>query len=836
LEAALLFGVAAALAPQTACFHLRAETQDIGGGPSGSGSGGSAGAPDSGMGSVGGSSSGPDIILDGGLPDALTVTKMACGDSTKQLSHTPAAGLDISNATGYKPDATVQSKVASIVAAMNKTQLANQMRGPPATSGGQAQFNDLYRTLDDTVGNVKGLMMRDGPRGVQLFGSIYTGPTVGSNLVNTGAGYATAFPVPAACAASWDLDLEYQIGVDLADEVQASGNTMTLSPCVNILRHPAWGRSQETFGEDTFAVGRMGSAYVHGVQQRILACVKHFAANNIEFGRFNQNAEMDDQTLHEVYGRHFEMIIQDAGVACVMAAYNAVNGVKSTVSTTLLTDLLRGTFGFKGFVMSDFWALPNGTAANLMPAQYDAVALAAINAGLDLEAPVNLNFQNAENVATMQQLVTSATRIIAQKVRFNVVTAGQAPAAQGLMAPTSVLGANGITNNDSHVADAERMAEESIVLVKNDNHTLPINRSSVHTIAVIGAAVPWRLSGINLSGTVNFATEVRTGDRGSSRVTSNPAQSVGPADGIGAAAGNGIMVASGTDPNLADNADFVVVVAGMTPADEGEEYTGAGDRTDNMSVPNFSLDGKSGTNAQNDLIAAVAMKNKPMVVVLEGGSAINMPWLSMVSAVVFAYYPGQAGGTALGKLLFGDVNFSGKTTFTWPKSELDEPPFSQGGTSGGTTMMGYYHGYQYFDKMNIAPLYPFGHGLSYTTFRYETILVPCSTVTKHGFVDVQVAVTNIGTVPGNEVSFLFVAYPNTQARRPDKELKGFHRTSAPVMPGQTVLFTIPVRIQDLKYWNTSSNPAGWTVESGPVQLMVGPSSDNLPLQDTITVQ
>src|SRR5215471_2126787 len=443
MKAVRLSILAAALVPLAACFHLRAETEsdDGAGGGSVSGSGGSGGGSGSAMGSMGGSSSEADIILDGGL-DALAVTKMACGDSSKQLSHTPAVGLDISNATGYRPDTTVQSKVRGIVSTMSKTQLANQLRGPPATSGGQAQFNDLYRTLDDTVGNVKGLMMRDGPRGVQLFGSIYTGPTAGSNLVNTGPGYATAFPVPAACAASWDLDLVYQIGVDLADEVQASGNTMTLSPCVNILRHPAWGRSQETFGEDTFAVGRMGSAYVHGVQQHVLACVKHFAANNIEFGRFSQNAEMDDQTLHEVYGRHFEMIIQDAGVACVMAAYNAVNGVKSTVSTSLLTDMLRGTFGFKGFVMSDFWALPNGSAVNLMRAQYDAVALAAINAGLDLEAPVNLNFQNIENVATTQQLVASATRIITQKVRFNLVTPGQGPAAQGLTPPTSTLGAN----------------------------------------------------------------------------------------------------------------------------------------------------------------------------------------------------------------------------------------------------------------------------------------------------------------------------------------------------------------------------------------------------------
>jgi beta-glucosidase len=274
----------------------------------------------------------------------------------------------------------------------------------------------------------------------------------------------------------------------------------------------------------------------------------------------------------------------------------------------------------------------------------------------------------------------------------------------------------------------------------------------------------------------------------------------------------------------------------MTPQDEGEEYTGAGDRTDSSGNPNFSLDAKSGSNVQNNLITAVAAKNKPMVVVLEGGSAINMPWLSSVPAVVMAWYPGQAGGLALGKLLFGDANFSGKLPVTWPKSEADEPPFNQGGITGGTTMMDYYVGYRYFDKNGTMPLFAFGYGLSYTTFKYQFLGIPCSTVAKNGVVDVAVAITNTGPVPGDEVSFLFVSYPSTQARRSVKELKGFHRTSAPVMPGQTVQFTIPLRVADLKYWNTSSNPPGWTVESGPVEVMVGPSSDNLPLKDTMTVQ
>jgi beta-glucosidase len=211
-----------------------------------------------------------------------------------------------------------------------------------------------------------------------------------------------------------------------------------------------------------------------------------------------------------------------------------------------------------------------------------------------------------------------------------------------------------------------------------------------------------------------------------------------------------------------------------------------------------------------------------------------------------AWYPGEQGGTALGRLLFGDVNFSGKLPITWPQHEADEPIFdtansAPGAQTGGSTTMGYYLGYRWFDcagqtgcaAQGTTPLYAYGSGLSYTTFKYEYLGVPCSTVSQHGVVDVQVAVTNTGTVPGTEVSYLFVSYPGTTVRRSMKELKGFHRTKQPIQPGQTVLFTIPLRVQDLKYWNTAGNT--WTVESGPVQIMVGPSSDNLPLMDTLTV-
>ncbi len=795
-----------------------------GGGSGAPSSGASPGGSNSGVPSSGGSSSGGSaggsgnntvvVIADAGPPD---VAKIACMDSTETLPHTP----------GYTPDPTVTAETNTLVNGItSETQLANQMRGTSPGSGDALNYSDIYRTPDDTTNGIKGFLFRDGPRGVNLQESQYG--------LNYGNGYSTAFPVPALRAASWDLDLETQIGSDIGDETLASGNTMILAPVVNILRHPAWGRSQETYGEDSFLLGRFGSAFTEGAQQYVPACAKHYAANNIEDGRATQNATMDDQTLHEIYGRAYEMVVQEGGVACVMAAYNEVNGTKCTQNQVLLTDMLRTTFGFQGFVLTDWWAMQGGQIVS--PAQMlETVAQQGMSAGLDMELPWSLNYSELESFATLQQLQVPVKRIIQQKERFKVLKTGVPTQQLGLKAPSTSLGTNGITGNQAHIADALQSAEEGMVLLKNAQNTLPISRTTVKTIAVIGSAAPWTLTGTKQTGTVNFATDVRLGDLGSSRVSSDPAQEIGPAAGITQAAGAGITVTSGTDASLAADADFVVVVAGLTPEDEGEEYTGAGDWTDSSGTPNFNLDAKAGTMVQNTLITTVAAMNKPMVVVLEGGSAINMPWLDSVPAVVMAWYPGLVGGEALGKLLFGDVNFSGKLPITWPKSEADEPPFNQGGTTGGTTMMGYYLGYRYFDTNAKTPLFAFGSGLSYTTFKYDYLGVPCSTVTKKGVVDVAVQITNTGTVPGNDVAFLFVSYPNTTARRSMKELKGFYRTPT-VMPGSTVQFTIPLRIADLKYWDTSTTPAAWTVESGLVQIMVGPSSDNLPLKDMLTVE
>jgi beta-glucosidase len=819
----LVTGVALLLSPLVVfapgCSHLSSTGTNGGAGTgnNGTGSGGTGGNNGTGSGGTGGNggngsnggSGGTAGFFDGGAVDTDGAPPMqmqvACTDTAYSDAFTP----------GYQEDSSIPGKVQTLVNSFSVTDLANQMRGTSPQNN--MNFSDIFRTPDDSTHGVRGFKFRDGPRGVVLAAQLPSGAN----------GYSTAFPVPELRAATFDLALEEQVGEAIGDELIGSGNTMLLAPVINILRHPAWGRAQETYGEDSFVLGRMGSAFTTGVQVYGPACAKHYMANNVEDGRATNNANMDEQTLREMYARHFGVVIQDAGVSCVMASYNLVNGTNSTLNTHILTDVLRTDFGFKGLVLSDWWAMPPGQAS-ASTAALQANAVAGVNAGLDMELPWSYNYGQLEaavsaNALTQSQLKTSASRILEQKFRFKVEDLSTQQI--GLKSPTTSLdSSDSIQNNTAHVALAQQVALEGMVLLKNDSNTLPIP-STVKTVAVIGAGVPFNVQEtLPTSGTINFATDVRLGDLGSSRVFADPAKSSGPFAGIQAQAPSGVTVVNGNSASAAANADFIVAVAGLTPQDEGEEYTGAGDRT------NFDLDGKTASSQpgpQNTLINSLIALNKPMVVVLEGGSVINMPWLSSVKAVVMAFYPGQQGGNALGQLLFGKANFGGKLPFTWPNQWSDEPPFGS-----GTLTDDYHVGYAWFDNKNTTPLYAFGHGLSYTTFKYANLFVPCSTVTSNGVVNVTTDITNTGTVAGDETAFLFVSFPGSTVRHPAKMVKGFYRVS--LMPGETKRITFPVRVSDLKYWDMSSS--GWVHPTGQVQVQVGPSADNLPLMGTFTLQ
>lgn len=744
---------------------------------------------------------------------------MACADDPMQqkaLPYTP----------GYQIGATEKTNAANATQTLDYAARIRQMAGPNNTG-----YDDIFRTADDS--GIKGFEFRDGPRGVNL------DPVKGS-----GKGYTTSFPAPSSRGATFDVDLEHAIGVAMGDELIASGSTMLLAPTVNILRHPGWGRAQETYGEDSFLLGRLGSAFTVGVQEFAPACVKHYAANNIEKGRDALIAKMDEQTLQEVYARHFGMIVKDGGAACVMAAYNLVQTTgtaqKSTQNHHLLTDILRGEYGFQGMVLSDWWAMPGGQ--NPDPNTRANSAKEAVKAGMDMELPWKLNFPELASQQDAQADVgTSVGRVLETKFRFHV----NDPNGQlGLKAPTTKFdkGSYSITGNEAHAALAEKAALEGTVLLKNDMNVLPI-AATVKKVAVVGPQVAWELKGVQASGTINFASDSRLGDLGSSRVNADPGKSISPCAGFKAQAPAGVEIVCGDGAagmTAAQGADFVVVVAGLTPHDEGEEYTITPDDSDRGA--NLGLDGKTGGTAQNSYIKSIAALGKPTVVVLEGGSVIDVSsFVDQVKGLVMAWYPGQSGGNALAKLMFGvdkatgtKLSFSGKLPVSWPKALADEPPFSGNGGNAQTTQMDYYLGYRWFDTQGKTPLYPFGHGLSYTTFEYSNLYVPCTTVTAGGVVKVEVDVKNTGAIDADEVVFAFVTYPGSTVPKRVmgyKELRGFQRAHVPA--GAAVRVTIPIRVSDLWYWDTANNKQA--VAPGEVKVLVGGSSAQLPLMGSFTV-
>ncbi|HEX2661154.1 MAG TPA: glycoside hydrolase family 3 C-terminal domain-containing protein, partial [Polyangia bacterium] len=717
---------------------------DSGSGGSASGSGGSAsGGSGSGSGGSGGSGSGGSGSGSGGSGTGSGggTGKTSCGDTTP-----PADPL----MPGYPNDKhTMYNAMAkTLLTNMSVAEKADQMRGtpqPPTSSS--TYYVDIFRQPDNTSRNVKGFRFRDGPRGVNLDAPVFS--------TGLSHGKSTVFPVPAARGAAFDAQLEYEIGQASGDEMVASGQTMLLAPTTNILRHPRWGRSQETYGEDVFLLGRLGTAAVAGIQEYVPACAKHYAANNIENSRATKNATMDERTLREIYARHFEMMIRDGGVACVMASYNPVNGMSATQNKHLLKDLLHDDFGFNGFTMTDWWALSNNNATSGGNA---TSAANGVNAGLDMELPMSIHYKLLESLVgssiTQTQIDDAATRILEQKIRFNVHTGN------GLKAATTTMSGANITNNASHVAIAEKAARESMVLLKNDNNTLPLKKTG--KIAVVGTKEDYASvnngPGINNAsddinnGTIDFATGVRVGDVGSSRVDFDAAQAIGPFAGIKAAATGATVMSGNTVPS---GMDAYVVVVGLTPYDEGEEYNGSGDRK------TLSLNGKLNSGKQDMLVMQAVATGKPVVVVVEGGGVVDMPWKDMVQAIVMAWYPGMVGGRALGQLLFGDANFSGKLPVTWPNNVNDFPTFD----GGGSTTMDYYLGYRYFENKGTKPLYPFGYGLSYSgKFQYANLQVPCSDAkapngqNPGSVINVKFDVTNMGTVAGDEVAFLFVKH------------------------------------------------------------------------------
>ena len=787
---------------------------------------------------TGGSSTPPPT--DGTAGTGSTGTQFACTTVTSQQ-------FDSSYMKAYSIPADVQKDIDSTFNLMGPGDKAAQMIGIPPSG----DYQDIERSPDVTVtgvGTIRGYNYRDAGRGVNLDAGQ-------KNRADDGNNFSTVFPVASARAASWDLDLEKRIGEAAGDETAASMNNMLLAPCMNIIRHPYWGRTQETYSEDSYHIGRMATAYTVGLQEYVTGCAKHFAGNNIEKGRSTQNALIDEQTLREIYSRHFEMVVQDGGIGCIMASYNKINGVKNTQNKHLLQDILKapieqGGMGYQGLVITDWWAMPGDqTAPDASTAQ--SVTNEAVLAGLDIEVPWTLHYSQATLAAADQNAVNdSAKRVLTQKYRFKTATTNDGWSAK---APTSQLSASSIMSNPDHEALAEEAELKSAVLLQNGAAGMPVlPLKGVTSVAVVGPDEDIALGSSSVPKdcvqttdkkhcTFHFATEAALGDRGSSRVNGDPAKTVGPFLGIQNAAGSGITVTSGNSATAAANADAVVVVVGYTPSDEGEEYaiTTGGDRS--------SLDLPPG---QNDFVNSVLALGKPTVIIIESGSIVNLPWLTNANknqATIWAGYGGLRGGAALGKLIFaaGGANFSGKMPMAWPtQTELDVAKFKD--TDGdGNTRMGYFFGYREYDRrkaagMNPALVFPFGQGISYSTFEYSNLTMPCATPTKDAVFNVSVDIANTSAVDGDEIAMLFVKPPPKPAgefgQRPVKELKSFARVS--VKAGTKVTAQLPLRMRDFRRWAATAadtdpidpvNPVttgNWVIDSGTYTILVGKNADD----------
>jgi beta-glucosidase len=758
--------------------------------------------------------------------------------STDQFSCTVVASqqFDKDYMQAYVETPDVTDNVTRTLSSMGPVEKASQMIGVPV---GNMDYFDIERSPDVPVpgGNtIRGYNYRDAGRGVNLDAGQKNAPTDGKD-------YSTVFPAASIRAASWDMALEKKVGEASGDETAASLNNMLLAPCMNIIRHPYWGRTQETYGEDTYHVGRMATAYTVGLQEYVTGCAKHFAANNVEKNRSSQNAIMNEQTLREVYARHFEMVVQDGGVGCIMASYNKINGTKNTQNKHLLRDILKapvaqGGIGYQGMVLSDWWAMPGD---QVVPSTSDAMTLTtqAVEAGLDIEVPWTLHYSTDTLGLADQTLVEDAARrVLREKFRFKTALQTDAWSAK---APVSTMVGHSIDSAD-HQALAEQVEIHSAVLLQNGTGGTPVLplKDAAKNIAVVGpeetfslvsSSVPKSCVGAPQRGpcTYHFATDPALGDRGSARVNGDPDKSIGPFAGIQTAAGASRTVTSGNSAAAAASADTIVVVVGYTPGDEGEEYAinEGGDR--------HTLDLPLG---QNDFVNSVLDLMKPTIILIESGSIVNLPWLTHANknqATVWAGYGGIRGGAALGKLLFAvdGANFSGKVPLAWPtQQELDQVKFKDNDPLGTSTVMGYFFGYREYDRRKAAGatpalIYPFGHGLSYSTFKYSNLVMPCQTASKEAVMDITVDIENTSAVDGEEVAMLFVKPPPKPAGitgdRPVKELKSFAKI--PLKAGMKGTAHLPLRIRDLRRWEGDEN-GKWVIDSGAYTILVGKDADD----------
>jgi beta-glucosidase len=620
---------------------------------------------------------------------------------------------------------------------------------------------------------------------------------------------ATALPSPLSLAATWDPGLAELNGAIIGAESRDIGNGLVEAPTINVARVPQNGRTFEGYGEDPYLVAQIAAENIIGIQgEGVIANVKHYAANNQETNRFTVDEEVDERALREIYLPAFEASIRKGHVASLMCAYPRVNGTYCCENALLLNEILKKEWGFDGFVTSDFGAVHS--------------TVASANAGLDLEMPTGKYFNDVDLKSAVESGQVPISVIDDKLVRrFRTMMRFGLFDRQLLPKPIPVK-ENG--------AAALRLAEEGMVLLKNDSGVLPLRVKELKSIAVIGPA----------------AAKAVTGGGGSSHVA--PFYTVDPVDGIRERAGANVAV------SFSDGSDLPQAVSLARAADVAVLMVGDVD-TEGRDHP-LSLEGN-----QDQLVEAVAAANSRTVLVLKSGSAVLMPWADRVPAILEAWYPGEEDGHAVAAILFGDFNPSGKLPITFPKSLEDLPASSVAqypGTGavepyknaefdmnakappgpGGTAHYseGVFVGYRHYDEKDLTPLFPFGHGLSYTSFAYKDLKISPRRVSLDSKlplrVNVEATVVNTGSVRGAEVVQLYVGLPSTsQVPQPPRQLKGFQKLT--LGPGKQARVHLVLDGRSLSYWDVKNH--AWMITPGDYQLMVGGSSRDIRLKDNFRV-
>jgi beta-glucosidase len=602
---------------------------------------------------------------------------------------------------------------------------------------------------------------------------------------------STCFPTAVTTASSWDRELIKQMGQAIAQECQAEEVDIILGPAINIKRSPLCGRNFEYFSEDPYLSSQLATAYIQAVQSMgVGTSLKHYAANNQEYRRFTIDETIDERTLREIYLSNFEGAVKEGKPWTVMCSYNRVNGILASENKYLLTDILKEEWGFEGFVVSDWGAVDE--------------RVEGIKAGLDLEMPSSYGIGDQKIIEAVKigkldekELDQTVERLL--KIIFKAVDNRN----------------RGTTyDKQAHHKLARKIAGESMVLLKNQDNILPLKKEG--TIAIIGAfAKKPRYQGggsshVNPTKLDNALEEIEKLVQGKAKIIYEEGYNLD----------NDEMNQELIDKakETAKKSNVAIIFAGLPDRYESEGY----DRK-HMKMP----------ENHNKLIEEVSKVQPNTIVVLSNGAPVEIPWIDKVKGLLESYLGGQAGGGAVADILFGEVNPSGKLAETFPKKLSHNPSYLNFPGEGNKVEYreGVFVGYRYYDKKEIEPLFPFGYGLSYTTFEYTDIIVDKKEITDKETIEVKVKVKNTGKVKGKEIVQLYVRDVESKVNRPEKELKGFEKIE--LAPGEEKTVTFKLDKRSFAYYNTEIRD--WYVESGEFEILVGKSSKEIELKETVKV-